>query len=274
MALQVASHLFSALDQLRFQPTSKRVRAYVDGRPLIDSTDALIVWEPRRVVPSYAVPISALAAELTPAAPVDADEHAVRLGDGPSLLDPRTAFAFHTTAGASFDVVAGRTLPAAAFVPEDRDFDGYVIVDFDAFDEWREEDEVIIAHPRDPFSRVECRRSSRHVVVELDGVKLADTTSPVLLFETFLPARIYLPRDDARMELLSPTDTTTVCAYKGRARYWSATISGATVPDLVWSYEDPLHEALPVKDMLCFFNERVDMTVDGVRLDRPITPWS
>jgi uncharacterized protein (DUF427 family) len=274
MALRFADHLFGALPELRIHPTEKRIRAFADGQLVVDSTRALIVWEPRRIVPSYAVPTADVGAELVASVGASADEHAVSIGDGPPVLDPSTGFAAHSVAGQSFDVVASRTLTAAAFAPDDADLDGYVVLDFDAFDEWREEDELLVGHARDPFTTIDTRRSSRRVVVEIGGVTVADSTRSVMLFETYLPTRYYLPRDDVRMGLLEPSDTRTTCAYKGHANYWSANADGAVVRDVVWSYEDPHNYATAVEGMLCFFNERVDISVDGERLERPRTPWS
>ena len=215
MALDLAHHLFAALPELRIHPTEKRIRAYVAGDPIIDSTRAIIVWEPRRVVPSYAVPIGDIKADLQPAATeATAEELAVEVLGAP-VLDPRSGFAVHTVAGQSFDIATPTPLPNAAFVVDDPDLEGYAVVDFDAFDEWREEDELLVAHARDPFGTVDTRRSSRRVVVEIHGATVADSTNSVMLFETFLPTRYYLPREDVRMDLLEPTDTQTACAYKG-----------------------------------------------------------
>ena len=274
MALDLAQHFLAALPELRIHPTAKRVRAFVGDAPVIDSTRALIVWEPRRVVPSYAVPIGDITAPLQPvAAEATAEELPVEVSGAP-VLDPRTGFAFHTIDGHSFDVAASTTLPNAAFVADDPDLDGYAIIDFDAFDEWREEDELLVAHARDPFGTVDTRRSSRRVVVEIAGTTIAESTRSVMLFETFLPTRYYVPRDDVRLDLLEPTSTQTACAYKGFASYWSASVSGTVVPDVAWSYEDPHNYATAVQRMICFFNERVDLTIDGVPLERPRTPWS
>jgi uncharacterized protein (DUF427 family) len=274
MALDLAQHLFAALPELRMHPTAKRIRAVAGGDTIIDSTRALVVWEPRRIVPSYAVPVADIDASLEPAASeASAEELAVQVSGAP-VLDPRTGFAFHTVAGRSFDIVAATILPNAAFVPDDADLGGYAIVDFDAFDEWREEDELLVAHARDPFGTIDTRHSSRRVVVEIDGVQLADSTRSVMLFETLLPTRYYLPREDVRMDLLEPTDSQTACAYKGFASYWSANVNGTVVRDVAWSYEDPHNYATAVKDMICFYNERVDISVDGVRVERPQTPWS
>jgi len=145
-----------------------------------------------------------------------------------------------------------------------------VILDFRAFDAWYEEDERNVGHPRDPFHRIDVVQSSRHVRVEADGAVLAESTTPYVLFETYLPARFYLPAEDVRMDLLTPSDTRTRCAYKGEASYWA--LGGAG--DVAWTYREPLREAAEVRDRIAFFNERVDVVVDGQRLERPVTPWS
>ena len=250
-------------------------RAIVGGEVVVDSTRAWVVWEPRRVVPSYAVPLGDIGGSLVETQVSPAEEHRVQVGDGPPVLDPSTGFALHTTSGRAFDIAAdGATLSGAAFAPTDPAFDGRAIVDFQAFDEWREEDQLLVGHARDPFKTVDTRRSSRRVVVEIAGMTVAESTRSTMLFETYLPTRYYLPRGDVRMDLLQPSQTTSVCAYKGLAAYWSATIDGTVVRDVAWSYSDPHNYAVPVKDMLTFFNERVDISVDGERVERPRTPWS
>lgn len=267
MAVDFAQQLFAALPELRIHPTAKRLRASVGGETVVDTTNGLIVWEPRRIVPSYAVPVADVRATLTPATADAGEERPVFLGDGPPVLDPSSPFTVHSCEGTSYDVGA---LAAAAFTPDDPDLAGYVVLDFDAFDEWLEEDEVLVGHARDPFKRIDTRRSSRHVQVELNGVVLADTTRPTLLFETHLPTRYYLPTEDVRTELLAPSERRTVCAYKGRASYFSA----PDALDVAWTLREPEQDGAPVMDMICFFNERVDLIIDGERLERPITPWS
>jgi uncharacterized protein (DUF427 family) len=274
MGVRVMELLSGNLDTLRYEPTAKRVRASVGGEPVADTCDARLVWEPRRVVPSYAVPIAALIAQLMPAgAESGADENVgARLPAICSrpILDPTVPFSAHSCAGTAFDVIAGQeTRPAAAYRPDDPDLAGYVILDFAAF-EWLDEDEPVVSHPHDPFSRIEVLRSSRHVRVELDGRLLAESSRPMLLFETLLPVRFYLPREDVAVPL-EPSETSTYCAYKGRASYFS-------VPDgprdVAWTYREPLHDAEPVRDRVCFFDEHLDVIVDGKRRDRPITPWT
>ncbi len=122
--------------------------------------------------------------------------------------------------------------------------------------------EEVIGHPRDPYWRVDTRRSSLEVEVRLEGHTLAQTTSPLLLFETMLPVRYYLPPEAIRVPLI-PSDTRSICPYKGRASYWSIELDGHTYRDLIWSYTDPLPEITVLDGLLCFYNERVDLLLDG-----------
>jgi uncharacterized protein (DUF427 family) len=153
-------------------------------------------------------------------------------------------------------------------------FAGLVTVEWGAADEWFCEDEQIFGHPRDPYSRIDVYRTARHVRVVRDGEVLADTHRAKVLFETALPPRYYIPPEDVRMELLEPSSTKTRCAYKGSASYYSLRVGGRLVEDLVWTYPDPQHDAEPVRDLLCFFNERVDLELDGEPSQRPRTQWS
>lgn len=274
MALAFASHIQSALAELRYHRSPKRIRALVDGDVVVDSTRALVVWEPRRVVPSYAVPVEDIAAALKTVDAPPAEERPVSMDGETRVLDPSTPFTAHTSPGEPATIVASRELPAAAFRSGDPDLAGYAVLDFDAFDRWLEEDEILLGHARDPFTRIDTRRSSRHVTVAVAGTTVADTVHPTLLFETYLPVRYYLPRADVRMDLLERSTATSVCAYKGIASYWNVRVGGTIVADIAWSYPDPQHDALAVRDMICFFNERVDLTVDGVAVSRPVTPWS
>jgi uncharacterized protein (DUF427 family) len=252
------------------EPTAKHLRVEHGGQVVAETDHALLVWEPRRVVPSYAVPAADVRAGLA-AAPATVD------GPDPDrfpVLHPGIPFAVHTMPGQSLTVSVGtEQRPHAAFRPDDADLADHVILDFRAFDAWYEEAERIFAHPQDPFKRISVRRSTRQVRIEVDGEVLAESSRPRLLFETGLPTRYYLPADDVRTDLLTPTETHTWCGYKGQASYWSAAVGGQTLRDLVWSYPDPLVEATDVQDHLCFLNERVDVFVDGVRAERPATPF-
>jgi uncharacterized protein (DUF427 family) len=275
VSTQVRGLLASGFGQLRYEPTAKRIRAELGGRTVVDSTRALLVWEPRRIVPSYAVPaddVRGALADAGSAAAAVADDLGSRLPDvfDRPVLDPSVPFAVHTAEGQAVDV-PGR--PGAGFRPADADLAGYVVLDFTAFDAWYEENQRNVAHPRDPFHRVDVLPSSRQIRLELDGHVLAESSRPMLLFETMLPTRFYLPREDIQAEL-TPTSTHTYCAYKGQASYWSVSAGGRTLTDVAWTYNEPLHDAAEVRGLVAFFNERVDVVLDGQRQDRPITPWS
>jgi uncharacterized protein (DUF427 family) len=171
-------------------------------------------------------------------------------------------------------------LPVHLFPPEDvrtdllpegavTKHDGLLEIDFGAADEWLEEEEELLGHARDPYHRIDTRRTSRAVRVSIDGRPVAETTRAVVLFESSLPPRWYIPREDVLADL-EPSDHRTTCAYKGHATHFSVAGEDA----VAWSYEDPLNDAVPVKDMVCFYNERVDIDVDGEREERPQTQWS
>ena len=272
--------MMSGLGELRFEPTAKRVRALIAGSPVVDSLRAVLIWEPRRVVPSYAVPREDVRAELLPAeqqaegASEEAGYHMPDLARIP-VLTPEIPFQLHSTEGRALDLrTATQTRRAVAFELSDPDLSGYVNLDFDGFDQWLEEDEKIVSHPRDPFSRIDMRQSSRRIRVELDGTVLADSDRPLIVFETGLPVRYYLPPDDVGATL-HPTSKRTTCAYKGQASYWSVDVGAdRVIEDLAWSYPAPLPDATALVDLICFFDEKTDLIVDGVKRERPVTPWS
>jgi uncharacterized protein (DUF427 family) len=229
-------------------------------------------------VPTYAVPVDDVDGEIAAAATDRADAGepegipamgAPMLGDR-VVLDPSIPFAVHTADGEPVQIISRGGRRAEAFRARDPAFADLLIVDFGAFDAWYEEDERNVGHPRDPFHRIDIVHSSRQVRVELRGETLAESSRPYLLFEPPLPVRYYLPRQDVRAGLLESSDTTTFCAYKGEASYWSA----AGEDDVAWTYTEPLREAAEVTGRAAFFNERVDILVDGTLAERPRTPWS
>ncbi|HET6563094.1 MAG TPA: DUF427 domain-containing protein [Marmoricola sp.] len=276
MAVRMADLVHGAVPELRIHPVGRRVRAESDGATVVDSTRAVLVWEPRRVVPSYAVPDGDVAGRLVPFEGTAGAERPVQMGKGAApVLDPRTPFTVHSCPGRSLSIeTSSATLPGAAFAADDPDLDGYVVLDWDAFTRWLEEDQPVMGHPHDPFDRIDCLRSSRHVRLSAGGVALADCRRPTLLFETPLPVRYYVPREDVAFELLEPSALRTVCAYKGRARYWDALVGDKVLRAVAWSYEEPLNDALPVRDLVAFFTERLDLVLDGEPVERPVTPWS
>ncbi len=269
MATRLGRHLMDLTDTLRWEPVTRRVRASLDGYPVLDTTEAVLVWEPRRVVPMYAVPPGDLLATLVPASAPDLPANL------PPVLGP-VNFAWHTTPGRDHDVeVGGRSVALAAFTPDDPDLGGRVVVEWAPF-AWVEEATPVTGHPHDPFQRIDLLDADRHLVVSVDGVVLADTGHPKALHETHLPVRWYLPPDDVRLDLLEPSTSVTTCAYKGTARYWSlpARDGRPAVEDVAWSYPDPLPEVAAVRDLVCLYAERTDLVVDGVPVPRPVTPWS
>jgi uncharacterized protein (DUF427 family) len=238
------------------EPTPRRIRVRLGDALVADSTRAqLLVQYGAGGLPTYYLPI----ADVRPDALVDEAEQ-----EG----GQRT---WTVSAG-------GRRAVRAAWTHEQPLGAMATLADHVTFSwrqlEWYEEDEQVVVHARDPHKRVDTLRSSRRVQVYVAGERVADSVRPLLLFETLLPTRYYLPFEDVRTELLEASDTVTVCPYKGRARYWSLRVGDALVPDAAWSYPDPIAENPKIRDLLCFFNERVDLVVDGEKLARPVTPWS
>jgi uncharacterized protein (DUF427 family) len=240
-------------------PVPRRIRAVLNGQTVFDTTSALYVWEWSHY-PQYYIPIT----DVDPAVLVD-EQHEQKLSRG-------TARRFGLQVG-------GVARPAALRVYGDDStvagLAGRARFEWDALDAWFEEDEQVFVHPRDPYTRVDALRSTRTVRIELDGVLLAESASPVLVFETGLPTRYYLNRTDVKIELLTPTDTVTACPYKGvTSGYWSAQLGEATHADIAWGYDFPTRQLLPIAGLIAFYNEKVDITLAGHLLDRPVTHFS
>jgi uncharacterized protein (DUF427 family) len=239
------------------QPSARWVRAYFGGVAVVDSKRVLLVFEPNRL-PVYWFPVEDVRTDLltparreTPASGIE--RWTLQVGDR---------------------IAANAAWSYANPGPERVALAGHLAFYWNHMDAWFEEDDEVFVHPRDPYARVDVLNSSRHVRVELDGHLLADSRRPRLLFETGLPTRYYLPKQDVRMELLEPSPTITRCPYKGVAAYWSVKVGETVFPDLVWSYPAPIPECAKIENLLCFFNERVDILVDGELQPRPTTDWS
>ena len=265
----------SGLSELRYFPTAKHVRAVIDGTTVVDSRRAVLLWEPHRVVPQYAVPIADVAADLVPGRPGDGDTRGgpVRMGDGAiEVLTPEAGFGHHTAEG---DVLTVRTSHqervGAAFRLADPDLADHVVLDWDAFDEWFEEAQRVIGHPttRWPASTscaatVTCassatgrcsRRAPGRACSSRPACRSGSTCRPRTCASTCSPER---HPDDVRLQGRR--------VLLGRAR------RRRPPTDVAWTYPDPSPDAVPVTDMVCFFDERVDIVVDGERRDRPLTP--
>ncbi len=139
---------------------------------------------------------------------------------------------------------------------------------------WLEEATEVRVHARDTRTRVDAVPSERHVVVEIGGEVVAESRRPTAVFETNLPVRWYFPPEDVRSDVLVPSDRVTLCPYKGTARYWSVDAGGRLRPDIAWYYADPIPENPKIRGLISFFNERVDLILDGERQDRPKSPFS
>lgn len=237
------------------EPVPRRIRAVLAGETVVDTTAARYVWE-WAAFPQYYIPLT--------------DVRADALVDEKSIEEsPRgDVKRFGVRVGDVYRPASAKVLGAAKV----EGLDDTVRFDWSAFDAWYEEDEQVFVHPRNPYTRVDCLRSTRTVRVESHGVVLVETSSPVLLFETGLPTRYYFNRTDVDFTKLVPSDTVTSCPYKGTTTgYWSALVGGRTHPDVAWTYDFPTREALPVAGLIAFYNEKLDIILDGVRLDRPQT---
>jgi uncharacterized protein (DUF427 family) len=243
--------------RVRVEPSAKRVRAFLGGELVVDTTHPLLVWEVP-YYPTYYLPVADVRAELVA---TGATDHSPSRGDG-DVLTVRTA--------------AHEAKDAAVRYPDSplEDLRDHVRLDWGAMDAWFEEDEEVFVHPRDPYSRIDILPSSRAIRVELDGVVLADTTHARVLFETGLPPRWYIPKVDVRLDLLEPTTTTSMCPYKGTAEYWTAELDGRRVEDIAWAYRTPLPESERIAGLVCFYAERSDLFIDGEPQERPKTKFS
>jgi uncharacterized protein (DUF427 family) len=240
------------------EPVPRRVRAVLAGETVLDTTAARYVWEWPHY-PQYYIPV----ADVRPG---------VLVTEGHSQHSPRGMVELHGLhVGDAHRAHAAKVL-ADATVPG---LSGTVVFEWAAFDAWFEEDEQVFVHPRDPYSRVDALRSTRTVRIELDGTVLAESSSPVMVFETGLPTRYYLNRTEIDFTHLVPTETVTECPYKGTTSgYWSAHLGDAVHGDVAWSYSFPTRQLLPIAGLIAFYNERVDITLDGQRLERPTTHFS
>ena len=142
-------------------------------------------------------------------------------------------------------------------------------------DHWYEEDVEVYEHPHDPFVRIDAMPSSRLVTVSHGDVVIAESRQPILLWETGLPLRFYLPRRDVDLDRLTPSDTQSICPYKGFAtEYWS--LAGEPeLTDIAWSYPEPFFPYRNIAGTVAFLHEKLDVTVDGVAQSRPVPKqWS
>lgn len=250
-----------AAARARVEPNLRWIRGRVDSETVVDTRDARYVWE-FSYYPQWYVPPEAIAGELRPTG--GHEEH--------DLLGTATLYDLVLTTDAGETVIS-----EAARRYHDSPTEAVrnlVRLRWDAMDAWFEEEVEVFVHPRSPYTRVDVLKSTRHVVVSIDGTVVAESATPSILYETGLPPRYYLAANDVRQDLLTATETSSACPYKGVARYWTVTVDGVEHPDVVWGYDSPLPESADVAGLLCFYNEKVDLTVDGEPLSRPVTKFS
>jgi uncharacterized protein (DUF427 family) len=245
---------------LYLEPTPKRIRVVVAGETVADSRRAMMLHESGHQ-PIYYFP------------PDDVSADALQRSDRHTKCPKKGEASYYSIRVGDHVVDAGAwyypdPIPGA---PPIKDLIAFY---WDRVDQWFEEDEEVLVHPRDPYHRVDVLQSHRHVRVSLGGELLAETTRSLALFESNLPTRWYMPSEDVVAEL-EPTDTVTRCPYKGRATYHSVRLSsGETETDLIWCYTDPFGEVGRIAGLLCFYNERVDIELDGDPEERPDSPRS
>ena len=237
-------------------PVPRRIRAVLDGHVVVDTMSALYLWEWSRY-PQYYIPVD----DIDPAVLVD-EQHEQKLRRG-------TARRYALQIGEVLRPAALRIYGDDATV---EGLAGRARFEWNSLDAWFEEDEQVFVHPRDPYTRVDALRSTRTVRIGLDGVTLAESSSPVLVFETGLPTRYYLNRTEVDFTNLAPTDSVSACPYKGTTSgYWTAEIGGTSYSDIAWVYDFPAPQLLPIAGLIAFYNEKVDTFLDGRLLDRPVT---
>jgi uncharacterized protein (DUF427 family) len=243
-----------------FEDFPRRMRAVFAGETIIDSRHAKLLHEQNHL-PILYFPEHEVRTEFLE--PTDHSTHCPFKGDA-SYWSARVGDRVAENAVWSYPNPIEDASPIA----------GYLAFYWNKMDEWLEEDETAVVHVRDPYHRVDALDSSRHVRVTVNGELVAETRRPRVIYETGLPPRWYFPPEDVRSEALVPSDKHTGCAYKGFASYHSVQAGGEEEEDLVWFYPDPNRDAERVKGYLAFFNERVDLEVDGELQERPITQWS
>ena len=246
-----------ARGKLRIEDGARRIRTVFDGEVIADTIRPRLVWE-IPYFPTYYFHRDDVRMELLSA--TGATKRSPSRGD--AML---------------YDVKGGAVLAeSAAYSHTDSPVEklrDYVAFNWSSMDHWFEEDVEVHIHAKDPYTRVDILPSSRHIRIEIDGVEVANSTRATLLFETGLPTRYYLPKTDVRLDLMTPTDTITQCPYKGDANYWSVEVNGTVYTDHVWGYRHPVHESSSIAGLVAFYDEKVDVFVDGVKQDRPKTKF-
>jgi uncharacterized protein (DUF427 family) len=230
-----------------FEAYPRRLRALVGDRVVLDTVGAQLLHE-TGILPRVYVPVEDVDASVLER--TDTSTHCPFKGDA-SYWTLRVGDRVIEDAVWAYE----QPLEAASWLA------GYASVYPDKVDAWFCEDEPLFGHLRDPYHRVDVYETARTVRVRVDGDVVAESGRAKLLYETGIPVRAYVPAADVRPGVLSPSDTRTVCPYKGEASYWHVQAGGRRVEDAAWSYETPLPEALDVARHLSFWGDEVDVEI-------------
>jgi uncharacterized protein (DUF427 family) len=245
---------------LYFDPVPYRLRGFFAGETVFDTVGAKLLYETAHL-PVYYVPEDDLRHDLLE--PSDTLTHCPHKGEA-SYRSLRVGDRFEPDAVWAYR----EPIAPAAFLA------GHAAFCWRKLDEWFVEDEQVRGHPRDPYHRIDTYRTTRPVRVSVDDETVAESTRALALYESGLPPRFYLPAEDVRTDLLERSETKTRCAYKGVASYWHVRAGGVLHEDLAWTYGEPERDGSPIRGLICFFNERVNLEVDGVAQEQPVTQWS
>ena len=243
--------------------TPKKIQILFGGIYILKTTNALYVWE-HPFYPQYYVPKKEL---------LESTKH--NQFEFKEIEDFQSENGQHVGSQCTIKVGNKSTDKVIAFSDnlsgKAEDLRGMVKIDFGIMDQWFEEDTPIYVHPKDPFKRVDILESTRPVKVSVEGQMIAKTTTSMHLYETSLPRRFYIPFTSIDASVLRPSTTKTKCPYKGDAEYYSVEINGKLHEDLFWYYRNPTLESSKVVGLCCPYNERVDIELDGEKLERPKT---
>ncbi|KAH7884425.1 hypothetical protein F5I97DRAFT_1889474, partial [Phlebopus sp. FC_14] len=232
--------------QAHVEDCQKKVRVLFNGKFVVDTTKSKLVWE-HPWYPTYFFSTSDLPSSLLRRTDSAEPEEGVKVYD---------LVVNHKEAKGAVTEFTGKG--------KHKELAGLLKIDFASCDSWFEEDERIYGHPKDPYKRIDVLRASRHVRIEVNGVELANTHRPYFLHETGLRRRTYIPLTDVRVDLLSASDMTSLCPYKGWANYYNVHLpSGEVIKDIVWYYRTPKAECIQVTGLVAFYDEKVDVWVDG-----------
>ncbi|KAL8836037.1 MAG: hypothetical protein Q9170_003082 [Blastenia crenularia] len=232
----------------KYEPCPRRVRGFFDNIFLFDTTAAYYVWE-HPYYPHHYIPVS----DVKPDAMVKEN-----------YLDDKK-----TVMQVKLKGLTKSTGPALLF--EKGVLKGMIRVAFGDLDTWFEEDVPIYQHPKDPYKRIDILPSSRKITVKVGDVVVAESVLNMFLFETLLRTRYYMPKTAIQWQYTTPSSTSTICPYKGKAEYYNLSVNGKEIADAIWWYRYPTHESAPIAGLVCFYHEKVNLFIDDVREEVPVS---